>query len=81
MKISKQREEFSDEMKSQKGRIMAPEVTNWKTVSTGLILLVMIRNIQPELSNLMDSTLTPCPNLYPYFIGYVYENILLGNRN
>ena len=76
MKDSNQREEISsDEMKSQKGMIMAPDVTNWKTVFIGLILLLMIQNIQPELSNLMDSTMTPCPILYPYFIGYVLEII------
>ena len=76
MKDSNQREEISsDEMKSQKGMIMAPDVTNWKTVFIGLILLLMIQNIQPELSNLMDSTITPCPILYPYFIGYVLEII------
>ena len=68
-------------MKSQKGKTMALEVTNWKTVFIGLILLLMTQNIHPELSNLMDSTLTPCPILYPYFIGYVDTNIFLRNRS
>ena len=50
-----------------KGQIM--EIHGMVTchpILTGFLFLLMIQNIQPELANL-----TPCPDLYPHFIGYI----------
>ena len=67
MKNSQQKcSEISNEIKSRGGMLGIHEMITWNPILTGFLFLFMIQNIQPDLAKL-----TPCPDLYPHFIGYI----------